>query len=126
MSARVLVVDDDPVNLTIVNRILQGGGHTTCCAHDGVEGLDLLTKFSPDIVVMDLLMPRLTGFDVIQRLRSHAGTRHIPVVLMTSLTEPEEESHARELGANAFFVKPVDPLGLLRQIDELLSVHPTG
>ena len=124
--ARILVVDDDAVNLTIVNRILQGAGHTTCCAHDGIEGLDLVTKFSPDLIVTDLLMPRMNGFAMIQRLRHNPATHALPVICMSSLIEPEEETRARDGGAAAFFLKPVDPLGLLRQIDELLSVRPTG
>lgn len=115
---RILIVDDDNFNMAFVQEVLRGQGYLTCSAHDGVEGLDLFEKLSPDLVMLDWLMPRLGGDTVCRKLRHH--THAVPIIVMTGLTEPEDREAALAAGANGFLTKPIDSQELLAHVQALL------
>jgi two-component system C4-dicarboxylate transport response regulator DctD len=111
--SRVLLIDDDrPLRLT-VGRALAREGHTVLEAGDGEEGLALVTSELPDLVLLDLDMPRLHGLEVLRRVRADDGP---PVVVMTSMTDPKMAQEADRLGAERFIVKPLDIADLLRVV----------
>lgn len=118
---RILIIDDDPVNLRLCRAILERAKYLTCCAHDGFEGLDLFEKFQPQLVLSDILMPRLGGYDIVQRLRQHETSAHVHIIMMSTLTDPEDHQRAAECGADAFLQKPITHTELLECVQLLLS-----
>ncbi len=105
---RVLVADDDPASLALLVRVLGRAGMETVAAEDGAEVLANLKK-SPesfDVLLMDLVMPRMNGFQVLRRLKSHAQLRHIPVILQTASNDPEDIQRGMEAGAYYYLTKP--------------------
>ena len=122
-TGRILVVDDSENNLLFVTEALKVEGYTVANAHDGVDALDMFEKYQPDLVVTDLLMPRLSGFVVCQRIKQNPRTQSIPVIAMSGLTDLSDKVRALELGADCFIYKPIDNLELTVAVRTLLRAH---
>ncbi len=106
----VLVVDDFVENTRILEAFLGAKGYRVSCASNGQEALDKVAAEPPDIILLDLMMPGMNGFEVCQCLKQAPGTRHIPVIIVTGLHEREANIQALEAGADDFIVKPFDAL----------------
>lgn len=119
MSRTVLIIEDDPDQRRLLDRMLGGAGWRIATAPDGEAGLAAARAERPDAIVLDLLMPRLNGFQTCRRLKTDAATRDIPVIIVTTKDQPADEFWAREIGADAFLHKPVDIDGLLELLDRL-------
>ena len=118
---KVLVVDDDPIFVrTIVHR-LEMNDYIVIEATDGEEAIDLAVKEHPDMILLDIYMPRLDGHDVLERLREMERTRHIPVIMTTMLSHREDVERASSSGATDYMVKPFDPMELIEKIEKALS-----
>jgi sigma-B regulation protein RsbU (phosphoserine phosphatase) len=107
LDIKVLVVDDSPNMRTLLRGIL-GGKYELAFAADGVEGVERYDGFAPDVIVLDLLMPRLDGFGVIEHVRRQRRDADVFIVVLTAVEETEEKARALNLGANDFLVKPFD------------------
>lgn len=119
--ARILAVDDQPTNLKVLDRMLSEQGYEVTCVPDGLAALEVLSRDPlPDLVLMDILMPALNGYEVCRRLRGDARTRLLPVVLLTSLTESRERIEGLEAGADDFISKPFLRDELLARVRSLL------
>lgn len=117
---RVLVVDDDASNRYLLESIVRSGGHEVVAAADGEEALDIARNDPPDIVITDILMPRMDGYQLCRAWKTDDNLKTRPLVFYTaSYTDPEDERFALELGADAFWRKPLDPLTLLEKLDEV-------
>ena len=103
--ASILVVDDHPDLGTLTARFLQDAGHDAACAADGLAALDYLQTHRPDLVVLDLMMPGFSGFDVLTALRADGRTSALPVVVYTAVDDPVYRDRAMTLGARAYMVK---------------------
>jgi CheY-like chemotaxis protein len=123
---RVLVVDDEPDVLLLCRLNLQQRGHELIEASEGVRALELARERHPDVIVLDLMMPGVTGYDVLEALQADDATSDIPVLVLTakSLRADRERSHG--LGASAFLTKPFLPNELCEMVDSLLSVDRPG
>ena len=121
-SQRVLVVDDDPGVAILLQTILNGAGYVTSRAVDGLEALASVTENPPDLIFLDLDMPRLDGFDVCQKLKNDPDTRLIPIIVLTGNNEPDSRLRAWELGADEFLSKPFTPLEGLTRCRSLLRL----
>ena len=110
--ARVLVVDDDPASRMLCSINLQFEGVVVLEAADGRQGLEQARSEYPDLVVTDVRMPGLDGFQLAEALRRDKRTRQIPLIFMSAETEPANAARARELGALAYLTKPFDPPAL--------------
>jgi twitching motility two-component system response regulator PilH len=119
VSRTVLIIEDDPDQRRLLDRMLGGAGWRIATAPDGEAGLAAARAERPDAIVLDLLMPRLNGFQTCRRLKTDAATRDIPVIIVTTKDQPADEFWAREIGADAFLHKPVDIDGLLELLDRL-------
>ncbi|MEJ2678244.1 MAG: ATPase, T2SS/T4P/T4SS family [Gemmatimonadota bacterium] len=109
-APHILIVDDDPEDRLLVRTMLRKDGYLVSEAEDGDEALDMIAKHSGfSLVVLDLEMPRLDGRVVLQRLRSSVSTAGLPVVVLTGSTNPEDEYHLMENGADDYLRKPIDP-----------------
>lgn len=120
MTARVLVVDDAVANLKLLHARLTSEYLDVITASDGPEALAKLAECHPDVVLLDVLMPGMDGFEVCRRIKSAPETTHVPVVMVTSLYRPEDRVEALEAGADDFVTKPVDPPAFLARIRSLI------
>jgi CheY-like chemotaxis protein len=120
--ARVLVVDDEPDVLLLCRLNLQQRGHELLEASGGGRALELARERHPDVIVLDLMMPGITGYDVLEALQADDATSGIPVLVLTakSLRADRERSHG--MGAAAFLTKPFLPNELCEMVDSLLAV----
>jgi DNA-binding NarL/FixJ family response regulator len=118
----VLVVDDSPATLGMLNETLERAGYTVLVAQSGASALDLVERVTPDIVLLDAVMPGLDGFEVCRRLRRIPAVASVPVIFMTGLTETEHVVMALEAGGVDYVAKPVSPEQVLARI----RVHITN
>lgn len=119
MTARasILVVDDDPVNRSMLTASLQASGHQVTTAEGGSQALDLVRAEGFDVILLDVLMPRMDGYQVLERLKEDPRLRHIPVVMVTALDDVESAVRCIELGADDYLSKPIDPVLLGARIN---------
>jgi two-component system sensor histidine kinase/response regulator len=112
----VLVVDDEPRNVLLLQDLLESRNYTVYAAADGEQGLALARDRLPDVVLLDVMMPRLTGFDVCRKLKAEQKTAMIPVLLVTSLDARQDRLAGIDAGANDFITKPIDSADLLLRV----------
>lgn len=118
----LLVVEDIPNVLELLEVTLRFQGYEVISAHNGQEALDILEKETPALIISDILMPKLDGFSLVQKLRSNPKTQSIPVIFLSATyVTPEDRTFAMSLGASRFIEKPIDTEEFLLTIAELLS-----
>ena len=122
MTARVLVVDDSAANRKLLEARLQDEYFEVVGAASGAEAITLAQRWSPDIILLDVLMPVMDGFEACRRLKAQPATAHIPVVMVTSLNDQHERVRGLDAGADDFLVKPVDQATLFARLRALLRV----
>ncbi|MEX2649299.1 MAG: PleD family two-component system response regulator [Alphaproteobacteria bacterium] len=120
MPARILVVDDQPLNVRLMEAKLGGEYYDVMTAPDGRTALDRITQDPPDLVILDIMMPGMDGFEVCRRLKAMPARKYIPVVMVTALNAPEERFRGLEAGADDFLTRPVDDVALFARIRSLL------
>ena len=120
--AKVLVVDDTPANVKLLADLLGVKGYAVCTAANGEEGLAKVASEAPDLVLLDVMMPGLSGYDVCRRIRENPDTALLPVVLVTSLDPHEERVKGIEAGADDFLSKPINQAELFARVRSLLRV----
>ncbi len=121
LSSRILVVDDMEANRELLSRRLSRDGHAVSTANDGHSALELLSKTEFDLVLLDLMMPDINGFDVLRRLKDDPAFRHIPVIMISALDEIDSIVRCIEAGAEDYIPKPFDPVLLGARIDASLE-----
>ncbi len=122
-SAKILVVDDEPRNVRILQIQLNARGYTVYTAADGLEALDAVEKEMPDLILLDINMPRMDGFEVVKRIRSDEATEFLPIVMITALRDTRENRiRSIEAGADDFIEKPFDSLEVLARVRSLLRI----
>ena len=119
--ATVLVVDDDPVILKLLEVNFEMEGFQVVRASDGAEGLERARECRPDIVVLDVMMPRMTGYEVAKALREDAVTARIPIIFVTARAQSSDVERGMELGVDDYVTKPFDPLDLIARVNTLLA-----
>jgi DNA-binding response OmpR family regulator len=119
--ATVLVVDDDPVILKLLEVNFEMEGFEVVRASDGAEGLERARAVHPDIVVLDVMMPRMTGYEVAKALREDEDTAHIPIIFVTARAQSSDVERGMELGVDDYVTKPFDPLDLIARVNVLLA-----
>ena len=122
MRRRVLIVDDSEDGAESLAMLLQLGGHETHVAHDGVEAIEAAEKLRPDVVLLDIGLPRLNGYEVCHRLRKEPWAKNLVLVALTGWGQEEDRHRSREAGFDAHLVKPVDHDALLRLLASLPGV----
>ena len=118
----VLVVDDEFVNVEVVKNLLEIAGYRVISAYDGPSALDLISKSKPDVVLLDLMMPRMTGIEVCKKIRESYGKAELPVIMLTAKDREFELINSLEIGANDFLVKPCSKDVLLARLKTHLSL----
>ena len=121
-ASNILVVDDNSQNLELLVAYLDELGCRIATASDGLEALDKVHSDRFDLILLDIMMPRMSGFEVCRKLKSDPGTRDIPVIMVTALHEMGDIERGVEYGTDDFISKPVNRLELLTRVRSLLRV----
>lgn len=142
MSKKILIVDDEADQRTFLSTVLEENGYASISAKDGVEGLELLRKEKPDLVLLDLMMPKKSGISMFQELRSDSNLSNIPVIVVTGVSEVtgvdfrnfmfkqplrDEKKFVETTGLTKYTIpdgyieKPIDPDGLIKTINDVLK-----
>jgi CheY-like chemotaxis protein len=124
LPARILIVDDESKNRQLLEVMLQPEGYVVSSASSGEEALDLVARESPDLVVLDVMMPGMDGYQVTAKIKADLATRHIPVILLTALDDRNSRTHGLRAGAEDFLTKPVNRAELCERVRRLLSLEP--
>ena len=106
-KVKILVVDDIPLNVLLVKKMLQPLGFETSEAEDGVVAMEKIAADKPDLVLLDLMMPRMDGFEVLRRLRANADTKSIPVIILSALNSNDDVARGIAMGAEDYITKPI-------------------
>ena len=120
-AARVLVADDDENLLAIVSYRLERSGYVVIAANDGEEAVRLALAERPDLAVLDVMMPKLDGYEVTRRLRQHEQTRRMPVILLTARAQEADVARGFEAGADDYVKKPFSPQELRARVQAILG-----
>lgn len=116
-----MVVDDDPAGQRLIKYMLTPEGHEVITASNGLQGLQMATQQSPDLVILDVMLPGLDGFEVCRRLRSSANTANIRIVMLSGKSQASDRDTGLKMGADEYLIKPVDRQELLNTVNNLLG-----
>jgi len=119
---RILVVDDIPLNIELLRTYLKSSGYQVFEAQDGEEALLLVSQKKPDLILLDVMMPKINGFEVCRRIKSDSKTQFVPIVLVTALQNVEDKVQGIEAGADDFITKPFNKMELLARVKSLLRI----
>ncbi len=118
----VLVVDDNQQNLELLQAYLEDLDCQTVPAHDGAEALEVISKNPPDLVLLDIMMPKMSGFEVCKRIKNDPQTTDIPVIMVTALNEFGDIERSIDSGTDDFLSKPINKLELLTRVRTMLKL----
>lgn len=121
MSAHtILIVEDNPDNRQLVRFILEREGYRILEAPDGLKGVAMVRQYMPDLVLLDLAIPKMDGWDVAVELQADPMTKHIPLVAMSAMTLPKDKRKAMELGCAGFIEKPLEANSFAKEVGQYL------
>lgn len=112
----ILIVDDNPQNLQFLGKLLATSGYSLCIAQNGLEALEFVKTKLPDLILLDVMMPKMNGYDVCKRLKSQQSFKHIPVIFLTARTEPDDIVKGFEVGGVDYVTKPFNSVELLARV----------
>ena len=121
---RILVVEDDHRNMTLLHDFLKAHGYEILKASDGLEAINVARDQQPDLILMDIRLPKLNGFDATRLLKQDNQTKAIPIIAVTAFATPGDETTALRSGCSAYITKPLNIANLLNTIRSLLSSPP--
>ena len=121
--AKILIVDDSPSQLLGIQRIVEKLGHESITAEDGAAGVEVAKRELPDMVLMDVVMPNLNGFQATRTLNKDAGTTHIPVILVTTKDQDTDRMWGLRQGAKAYLTKPFSEDELAEVIERIFNAR---
>lgn len=121
--AKLLVADDNHQNCELLDAYLSEAGYQVDMVYDGQQTLDYVRKSPPDLILLDIMMPKVSGYEVCQRLKADPQTEHIPIIMVTALAEMGDIEKAVNAGANDFLTKPVNKLELTTRVKTLLELR---
>jgi two-component system cell cycle response regulator DivK len=120
MTKTVLIVEDNELNMKLFHDLLEAHGYQTLQARAGVEGVDLARKHKPDLILMDIQLPEVSGLEVTQWIKDDPGLRHIPVIAITAFAMKGDEEKIRQGGCEAYLSKPISVVKFLETVRNFL------
>lgn len=122
-QALILIVDDNSDSRLVIKAALRKYHHSFLEAQDGQEGIQLAKEHNPDLIIMDVMMPVLDGYEALFLLKKDPSTKHIPVLIVTAMASMDEKIIALEAGAEGLWSKPFDRVDLISQVEMLIGLH---
>jgi CheY-like chemotaxis protein len=122
-SSKILIADDNQPNVELLEAYLAEVDCEIAAAYDGHETLEKVATFKPDLILLDIMMPKLSGFEVCRTLKSDEATQHIMVLMVTALGEANDIERAVAAGCNGFLSKPINKLDFLKHVEVLLELR---
>src|SRR3984885_3684244 len=122
MTAQILVVDDVPANIKLLEAKLASEYYDVIAAKDGFEAIAKTKENKPDLILLDVMMPGMDGFETCRKLKEDAEISHIPVVMVTALSEKSDRVKGLEAGADDFLTKPINDIALLSRVKSLVRI----
>jgi DNA-binding response OmpR family regulator len=122
MSNKILIVDDEPFNLDLLEQELGDQGYVIERAADGAEALEKVPSFEPDVILLDYMMPRMNGLEVLKHLREDEKYKTIPVILLTAKATQEDKVRGLDAGADDYVIKPFDSFELLARVRAMVRI----
>lgn len=122
MTSRILVVDDTPLNVKLLTAKLEREYYAVSSAPNGIKALEMIDQDPPDLILLDVMMPEMDGFEVCQQIKANPATTHIPVVMVTALTDVTDRVKGLQAGADDFLTKPINDLALMARVRSLLRL----
>lgn len=119
-KTKIIIIDDEKDMVELIKERLIANDFSVICAYDGLSGLEMINREKPDLVILDLMMPKMDGRDVLVLLKKDPATKNIPIVILTCKTEQFERDYGLELGADKYIEKPYEPSILLMEIKDML------
>ena len=121
MAKTILIVEDEPRNMKLMRDLLQKFGYEIIEAVDGEQGVELARAAKPDLILMDIMMPKMDGLEATRIIKEDIKTKHIPIIALTSYAMKGDRERTIEAGCDMYIAKPVDILGVLKAIKHYLS-----
>jgi len=121
--ARILVVDDEPHILKLISFSLEKAGHEVLSAADGLSAISAARDSQPELILMDVMMPLMTGYEAVERLKAEPDTDDIPVIMLSAKSQRYEQDKGIECGAARYICKPFTPKELVEQVTEFLKTR---
>jgi len=121
INRKILVIEDDPAGLRLVGYTLKKQGYEVVTASNGLEGLKKAREEGPDLVIMDLMLPGVDGFEICHRLRTEPQTARLPILVLSGKTREADRDTALKVGADAYLTKPASPAEVIKQVESLLA-----
>ncbi len=119
--AKILIVEDDPTTVQLIEFLLKKNNFEVLIAYNGVEALQIIKKEKPDLILMDVMMPKMDGIEAIEKLQEDETTRDIPIVILSALGQEMDVMRGLQAGAASYIVKPFSPSELLEEIKAKLA-----
>lgn len=124
MSARILVIEDNQANLDLMVYLLQQmSSHQVFTARDGVEGLAMAKKQPPDLIICDIRMPNMDGYELVRHTKQDTQLSHIPVLAVTASVMPEERQQILQAGFDGYFTKPIEPATFVQETEQFIPIR---
>jgi CheY-like chemotaxis protein len=120
---RILIADDNEANVELLEAYLSELGHDIVIAVDGQDTLDKVSSFQPDLILLDIMMPKLSGFEVCQKIKGDSHTSSIMILMVTALNELGDIERAVEAGTDDFLSKPVNKIELVKRVENMLTLR---
>lgn len=125
-AAKILVIDDVEDNLTLLSELLEREGYKVAKANDGLSGLEMVRAIQPDLILSDVMMPGINGFQLTQRLRADNSVGFVPIILITARNDTNDKVRALEAGADDFMIKPIQRLELVARVRSLIRLKQSS
>jgi CheY-like chemotaxis protein len=123
VAARILVVEDNPTNLSLMDYLLRAFGYDVLTAADGIEGVDAARRQSPDVILMDLQMPKLNGYEAAAEIRAIPALRKIPLLAVTAFAMVGDCDKILARGFDGYIAKPISPDTFVREVEAFVPLH---
>ena len=121
---RILIVEDNPISLILLKQLLKAHGYEVSGTSEGLQAVDLAREAQPDLILMDIRLPDISGFEVTRLLKADDRTKTIPIIAVTALASPEYEKKGLESGCDAYIPKPITIGNFVRTIELVLKIRP--
>lgn len=124
MTKRILIIEDNELNLKLFKDLLEAHGYETCEIKDGREMMSVIIRFAPDLILMDIQLPEISGLDLTRQIKADESIRHIPVIAVTAFAMKDDEKKILEAGCEAYISKPISIGPFLHTVQQFMGKTP--